>query len=147
ASAAIDRGALVYDVRSGAAKSLAWASSLVDLSTGFASLFQTTLSGALARSAIWLLAIAINASLAVWLDRQRAARDNAAVAIGLTAAATGMAALSIVWAMNVAQPMTAGKAGPRVRRAIDGAARQVAVRYEPFGRVPVAELPPLLPLL
>ena len=145
-SLGVDRGALVYDVRSGAAKSLAWASPLVDLSTGLPSLFQTTLDGALARSAIWLIAIAVTASLAVWLDRQRAARDSSAVAIGLTAAATGMAALSIVWSMNAAQPVTAAKAGPRVLRAIDGDTRQVAVRYEPFGRVPVADVPPLLPL-
>ena len=146
ASIAVDRGALVYDVRSGAAKSLAWASPLVDLSTGFPSLFQTTLAGALARSAVWLLAIAVTASLAVWLDRQRAARDNSAVAIGATAAATGMAALSMVWAMNTAHPVTAAKAGPRVLRAIDEDARQVALRYEPFGRVPVADVAPLLPL-
>src|SRR5207244_502616 len=73
ASAVVDHGAMVYDVRNGAAKSLAWASPLVDLSSGFPSLFQTTLAGALARSAIWLLAIAITVSLAVWLNRQRVA--------------------------------------------------------------------------
>ncbi len=147
ASVAVDRGALVYDVRNGAAKALAWASPLVDLSTGFPSLFQTKPAGALARSGIWLIAIVITASLAVWLDRQRAAPDNAAVAIGLTAAVTGMAALSMVWAMNAAQPLTAARAGTRVLRAIDGDARQVAVRYEPFWRVPVADVAPLLPLL
>ena len=146
ATVVVDRGALAYDVRSGAAKALAWASPLVDLSTGFPSLFQTTTAGALSRSAIWLIAIALTAALAVWLDRQRAARDNAAVAIGATAAATGMAALSIVWAMNAAHPVTAAKAGPRLLRAIDGDARQVALRYEPFGRVPVADVAPLLPL-
>jgi hypothetical protein len=58
-----------------------------------------------------------------------------------------MTALSLVWALNAARPLTPFKAGPHVLRAIDGNPRQLAVRYEPFGRIRVRDVPPLLALL
>ena len=146
-TAAVDRGALLYDVRDGSAKFLAWASPLVDLSTGLPSLFQTSPGGALARAAIWVLAVVATAGTAAWLDRRRVSPGTAALGIGLTAAATGMTALSIVWFLNAAHASTPGKAAPRLLRAIDGDSRQLALRYAPFGRVRVTDVPPLLPLL
>jgi hypothetical protein len=147
ASVAVDRGALVYEARNGAAKILGWASPLVDLTTGLPSLFQTTLVGAIARAAIWLLAVVTTAGIAAWLDRRRPSPETGVLGIGLTAAVTGMTALSIVWTPNAAHQLTPTKAGPRLLWAIDGDARQLAVRYAPFGRVRVTDVPPLLPLM
>ncbi len=110
ASAAVGRGALLYDVRNGAAKILGWASPLVDLTTGLPSLFQTTLDGAIARAAIWLLAVVTTAGIAAWLDRRRPSRETGVLGIGLTAAVTGMTALSIVWTLNAAHQLTPSRA-------------------------------------
>jgi len=146
ATATVGRGELLLDVRTGTAKILGWASPLVDLSTGLPSLFQTTLGGALARTAIWLLAVATTAGIAAWLDRRRTSRVTAMLGVGFTAAVTGMTALSLVWALNAAHPLTPFKAGPHLLRAIDGNPRQLAVRYAPFGRIRVRDVPPLLTL-
>jgi hypothetical protein len=58
-----------------------------------------------------------------------------------------MLALSVVWRLNAAQPLTQGKAGPALLRAIDGDARQIAVQYRPFARLRANAVAPLLPLL
>jgi hypothetical protein len=147
AIAGVDRGALLYNVRDGSANVLRWASPLVDLTSGFPSLFQTTPLAALGRMSLWLLAALLTTAVAFWLGRRRTSLEAATVSIGLTAAAGGMAALSIVWMLNGARPMTPAVAGPRLLRAIDTDARQIAFLYEPIRRVRVAEVPPLLPLV
>ena len=147
ATAWVDRGALLYDVRDGAAKTLAWLSPLVDLSQAAPSLFQTPPAGAAARAAFWLVAVAATAGVGVWLDRRRTSRESSAIALGLVAAAAGMTAASMVWRMNAAHPQTPGRAGPHLLHAIDGDARQIAVRFAPLSRVRITDVPPLLPLM
>ncbi|HKB10577.1 MAG TPA: hypothetical protein VKD69_07980, partial [Vicinamibacterales bacterium] len=140
-----DHGGLVFNVRDGASKVLRWVSPLVDITTGLPSLFQTTTAGAIGRAAIWLLAVAATAAVAVWLDRRRTAPEIAALAIGVTAAAGAMAALSFVWRLNGAQPLMAPQAASRLLRSIDGDANQLALAYAPFRRVGIGDVPPLLP--
>jgi len=147
ADATVNRGALIYNAHDGASKVLQWASPLVDLTTGLPSLFQTGTAGAVGRAVIWLFAAAAVAMVATWLDRRRAAREIAALGVGLTAAAAAMTALSIVWTLNSAQPIMAAAAASRLLRGIDGDTKQVAVGYAPFHRVRVADVPALLPSL
>jgi hypothetical protein len=141
----VNRGALVYSVRDGASKVLQWASPFADLTTGLPSLFQTTPVSALGRAFVWLLAVAVTAGLAVWLDRRRVTPEIAALGIGLAAAATGMTALSIVWTLNAARPVVSARAASELFRSIDGVTKQLAVRYMPMHRVRIADVPPLLP--
>ncbi|HMF99061.1 MAG TPA: hypothetical protein VKE96_32395, partial [Vicinamibacterales bacterium] len=143
----VDHGAFVYNVRDGASKVLRWASPLVDLTTGLPSLFQTAALGAIGRAMIWLLAIATTAGVAVWFDRRRATVETAVLGIGFTAAATGTAALSVVWMLNGAQPGLAAKASLLLLQSIDGDTKQLGLRYGPLRRVPVADVPILLPTL
>jgi hypothetical protein len=147
AIAGVDRGALLYNVRDGSAKVLRWASPLVDLTTGLPSLFQTPPLAALGRMSIWLLAALLTTAVALWLGQRRASAESATLSIGLTAAAAGIAALSTVWMLNGARPMTPAVAGPRLFRAVDTDAHQVAFLYSPIRRVRVADVPPLLPLV
>jgi hypothetical protein len=147
AIASVNRGALVYNARDGASKILRWASPFADLTTGLPSLFQTTPASALWRACVWLLAVTATAGLAVWLDRRRATPEAAALAIGLTAGATGMIALSIVWTMNAAQPVMSARAASHLFQSIDGDTRQLAVHYAPLRRVRIADVAQLLPAL
>ena len=58
-----------------------------------------------------------------------------------------MAALTVVWSLNAAQPVTAVPAAPSLLRHIDADARQIAVEFEPFRRVHIADVAPQLPLV
>jgi len=145
AIATVDRGVLLYNVRDGVSKLLRWASPVVDLTTAFPSMFQTTAAAAFGRALVWLAAIAGTALVAMWLDRRRAAPHVAALTLGMTAAATGTAAIAIVWALNAAQPVQTARGASRLLLGVDGDPRQLAVRYRPLRRVRTAELPALLP--
>lgn len=147
AIAGVDRGALLYNVRDGFSKILRWASPLVDLTTGLPSLFQTTPWAALARAAVWLLAVAATVAVALSVERRRSSREAEALAIGLTSALGGMAALTVVWSLNAARPMTAATAAPALLRDIDADTRQIAVEFEPFHRIRIADVAPQLPLV
>jgi hypothetical protein len=145
AIATVDRGALLYNVRDGASKLFRWASPVVDLTTAMPSVFQTSAAAALGRAAVWLLAIGVTAAIAVWIDRRRAAPEVAALALGMSAALTGMIAIAIVWTVNGARPVEAARGASRLLLTVDGNARQLAVRYSPFRRVRASELLTLLP--
>jgi hypothetical protein len=147
AVATVDRGALLYSVHDGVSKLLRWASPVVDLTTAMPSLFQTSAAGALGRAAVWLLAIGATASVAMWIDRRRAAPEFAALTLGFSAAFTGMAAIAIVWTMNGARPVEAARGASRLLLSVDGDPRQFAIRYSPFRRIRAAELVTLLPPL
>jgi hypothetical protein len=145
ANAAVGRGALVYNVRDGASKLLRWASPLADITTGVPNLFQTTLIRAAGEVTVWLAAVAATVGVAVWLDRRRVPLPVAALVAAFVAAATGMTALSIVWTLNNAQPISFAGAASQVFHSIDGDPRQLAVRYQPFRRIRTAGVPALLP--
>jgi len=145
AIATVDRGALLYNVRDGASKLLRWASPVVDLTTAMPSVFQTSAAAALGRAAVWLLAIAVTAAVAVWIDRRRATPQFTAVTLGFAAAFTGMAAIAGVWALNGAHPVEAARGASRLLLSVNGDPRQLAIRYSPLRRVRAAELLTLLP--
>jgi hypothetical protein len=146
-TAAVDRGALLYNVRDGFSLMLLWLVPVVNVTTGLPSLFQTRPSQAAVRGIVWLLAIAITGLVTGLFARRRMSTAAIAVGTGFTAAAAGMLALSIVWRMNGAEPLRQGNAGPALLRALDGDARQIAVRYPPLSRLRPDDVPPLLPLL
>lgn len=145
--AAVDRGALLYNVRDGSSLLLVWLFPLVNVTTGLPSLFQTDPMPAMLRAGVWLLAVAATAGVATLIARRRASIETVAVGTGFAAAVTGMLALSVVWRLNAAPPVTQGKAGPALLRALDGDASQVAIRYRPLARLRANDVPPLLPLL
>jgi hypothetical protein len=147
-TAVVDRGALLYNVRDGSSLLLSWLVPMVDVPTGMPSLFQTGAVQAAIRAVVWLLAFAAAAGLvATIVARTRVTRAVIPIAAAFAAAAAAMLALSVVWRLNAAQPLTQGEAGPAVLRAIDGDARQIALQYRPFARLRAGAVPPLLPLL
>ena len=146
-TAAVDRGALLYNVRDGSSLLLRWLVPVVDVTTGLPSFFQTGPSQATLRAIVWLSAIAVTALAAALFGRRHMSTEAIAVGTGVAATMAGMLALSIVWRMNEAEPLKKGKAGPALLRALDGDARQIALRYQPLSRLRPAAVPPLLSLL
>jgi hypothetical protein len=146
-TAAVDRGALLYNVRDGFSRLLVWLVPVVDVTTAVPSLFQTGPVQATVGALVWLLAIAVTAGAATLLARRRMSTEAVAVGTGFAAALAGMLALTIVWRLNGVTPFTQGKAGPALLRALDSDSRQVALRYPPLSRLRAAEIPPMLPLL
>jgi hypothetical protein len=96
---------------------------------------------------VWLLAFAAAGAVTTIVARRRLTGDVIPIAAAFAAAAAAMLALSVGWRLNAAQPLTQGKAGPALLRAVDGDARQIAVQYRPFARLRADAVPPLLPLL
>ena len=145
--AGVARGALLYNLRDGASRLLLWLAPVIDLTTAFPSLFQAGPGTALLRACIWLIAIVMTASAGVFLARRFAQPRVVALGLGLTAAATGTAALTVLWRLGDSHPVTAARAGPALLRAIDPGAGQVALRYEPLRRLHVQDVASLLPLV
>jgi hypothetical protein len=145
-TAIVDRGALLYNLRDGHSLLLSWLVRLVDVTTGVPSFFQTGATQAAIRAGVWVLAFAA-AGVVTAMLRKRVAKDVIPVAAAFATAAAAMLALSVVWRLNAAQPLTMGKAGPALLRHIDGDAGQVAVQYRPFAMLRADAVPPLLPLL
>ncbi len=58
--AGVDRGILLYNFRDGSSRLLTWLSPLVNITTGFPSVFQTTPSAALVHGLVWIAAIALD---------------------------------------------------------------------------------------
>jgi hypothetical protein len=59
--------------------------------------------------------------------------------VGLAAALVGMIALSIVWRTNGAMPLTPMASNLELLRRYDPADGQIAVRYSPVARIPLAD--------
>ena len=147
AIAAVDRGALLYNVRDGASKLLRWSSPVVDLTTAMPSVFQMSAAAALGRAAVWLIAIGVTTAGAVWIDRRRAMPEFKALTLGASAALAGMAAIAVVWVLNGAHPVEAARGASRLLLAVNGDPRQLAIRFSPLRRVRTTELLTLLPSL
>lgn len=139
--AAVDRGALLYNVRDGASRLMTWMSPLVDVTRGLPSLFHTGPLTALGHACVWLAAIALTAIVGAALAKCGAGRSTLATAIGLTAAVSGMAALSIVWRSNHATPITPFTGNVALLRAVDPGGRQIAIAYAPLRRMPLEAIP------
>jgi hypothetical protein len=134
-------------VRDGASKLLLWLAPLINLTTAFPSLFQTGPGGAWLRASAWMLAIAATAGAGVLFARRHAPARVVALGLGMAAALTGTTALAALWRIGDPQPVTAARGGPAILRAIDPAAGQVAVQFQPLRRLHVQDVPPLLPIV
>jgi hypothetical protein len=132
--AGVDHGILLYNFRDGSSRLLTWLSPLVNITSGFPSVFQTTTSAAFLHGVVWMGAIALTAAAGMLVERRSAARTPVALAIGFAAIATSAIALSIVWRNRSA--MTPAAATAAFLRQYDPDARQVAIRYSPLRRVP-----------
>ena len=73
--AGVDRGILLYNFRDGSSRLLTWLSPLVNITSGFPSVFQTTTSAAFLHGVVWIAAIALTAAAGMLVERRGAARD------------------------------------------------------------------------
>ncbi len=131
--AGVDRGILLYNFRDGSSRLLTWLSPLVNVTSGFPSVFQTTPSAAFLHGLVWIAAIALTAASGMFAERRGAARTLVALSMGFAAIATSAIALSIVWKNRSA--MTPAAATAAFLRQYDPDARQIAIRYSPIRRV------------
>jgi hypothetical protein len=144
ALAMVRHGALLYNVRDGAARWLLWISPLVNLTTGLPSLFQNAPPIVLGQSLIWAFVIAATWWMSVFAARRGLTSEIVALVAGSTAATGGMIALTIVWRTNHAPPLTPTAGNVALLRHYDPARRQIALRFPPLTRVPQADVPPSL---
>jgi hypothetical protein len=143
--AGVERGQLLYNVRQEqAARWLTWFSPVVNVATGMPSLFQSSTRVALMHASIWMVAGAATAWAGVRLGRSRASSQTVALAVGAVAAASAMAALSIVWQSNRAQPLTPASGSLALLRHYDRG--RFAIGYAPLHLIAMADVPPLLTL-
>jgi hypothetical protein len=146
-TAIVGRGTLLFNSRDGSSRLLLWMSPVVNVTAGLPSLFRTEPPRALADAAVWLTAIAILAGAGRRLDRRAVSAPALATVLALLAVVVSSAAISIVWRMNAARPLTAGTGGLALLHAYDPDAGQIAFRYAPLRRLPLADVPPTIALV
>ena len=146
-TAAVGRGALLYNLRDGASLLLVWLSPIVNLPAALPSFFQTGPFGAFWRALVWIAAVLAIGGVGAWLAQRQVRTETLAAGIGLASAAAAMAAASVAWRLNGARPLIDGKAGAALLGALDGDAAQLVIRYRPLRRIDGARVVPLLPLL
>ncbi len=146
---AVERGALLYNSRDGASKLLLWLAPAVNLTTAFPSLFQTTTLRAIENGAVWAGAIALVVAVTLAAARRRtsvqassaslAAGSVTAIA-GAAAALAAMLAVTLVWRLNAADPLTPDRATLALLSKYDPGSRQMAMTLSPFARLPISAL-------
>lgn len=153
--ALVQRGALLYNARDGASRLLRWLSPSVNISTGLPSVFQHGSANALLHAIVWLAAAAFVVVAVRMFARRTQSRALVATVAGFVAAIGASAALTIVWRINDAVPLTPETSAIALLHRVDPERRQVAVRYSrltslPFAasisRMPAGDLAPSLPL-
>lgn len=142
--AAVDHGTLLYNTRDGVSRLLLWISPLADVTTGTPSLFQNEPLAALAHGAVWLAAVAFTALAGRVVAAKTTTVAAQAAAIGLAAAVSSMAALSIVWHDNQARPVTPTTGNVALLQAIDRSSHQIAIQDPPLKLLTLADVPPRL---
>jgi len=95
---------------------------------------------------VWLLAIAGPPAIAVRLDRREWDHASLVLVVGLGWALTTMAATEFVWKRNHAGRVGREAGGLELLRHYDINRRQLALSYQPFQRLDLAELPPRIEL-
>ena len=138
--AGVDRGALLYNSRDGASRLLLWLSPLVNLTTGLPSVFRGGSASALARAAVWLLAIALTAAAGILAERRGTTTARVALVTGFSALLTSSAALSLVWRVHPASPVTAFNGTLAFLQRYDPDTQSLAFRSAPFRRIDAREV-------
>ena len=142
----VQRGGLLYNARDGASRLLLWLSPVVNLTTAFPSLFQNEPRIALVHAMVWLGAAGITAAAVRTIARRGSSRAEVVVWCGLIATVASSVALTIVWAMNRAAPLTPTTGAIALLHRFDPDSRQIAVRYARLDRLPFVESIARLPL-
>jgi hypothetical protein len=147
---AVDRGALLYNSRDGQSKLLLWLAPAVNLTTGLPSLFQTSAHRAVENAVVWVGAVALVVVVTLAAARRRrsdsapgkrlAAASLVTIA-GAAAAVCTMAALTLVWQLNAAVPLTADRGALALLSKYNAGSRQMAMTLSPFARLPLRALP------
>lgn len=109
ALAGVERGALLYETRTGYGLLLEWANASVDLSLALPAIHRGNLAAVGGSAAMWAAALAA----ATWLLSRAAQRWRPAagawwLVAGSVAAAAAMVAVSAAWAVERARPVTPG---------------------------------------
>jgi hypothetical protein len=144
--AAVDRGALLYNVRDGTSRLLLWISPVADLATGVPSLFRSEPHAALAQAIVWLAAVAITALAGRAIAAKRVGWGAQAAGLALTSAVCSMFALTIVWRGEHALPLEPTAGNISLLQALDRKSLNIAVQFAPFERLSPADVPPRLVL-
>jgi hypothetical protein len=134
---AVERGALLYNVRDGASKFWLWASPLVNVTTALPSVFQSRPPVVAAHAAIWGLAV-----LATWIvgrlfERRSTVPAAVFAACGLAAIVTAMSAATVVWAFNGTPALTPLPASRLLLKQYRPSGHQLVIRYAPLRRLPL----------
>jgi hypothetical protein len=125
---------------------LLWLAPLVNLHTALPSLFQNGVVTAWVRGAVWLTGIAVMTTVGAVLAARRLALSVVALAVGLTAGLFATVAVTVVWYSSDPQPVAPEREGPNFLRALDPAAQQVAVRFNPLRRMRVGDVTRIVPI-
>jgi hypothetical protein len=141
ALATVRHGALLFNVRDGAARWLLWISPLANLTTGVPSLFQNTPSIVLGQTLVWAFVVTAVFGLSAWTARRGLPSQMIALAAGSAAAIGGMIALTIVWRTNRTMPLTPTAGNIALLRQYDPSRRQLAIQYSPLARIPQRDVP------
>lgn len=144
--AAVRHGALIFNVRDGAARWLLWISPVVDLTVGLPSSFQNRPPVVLAHAAIWAVAVLVTAAIGAAVSSRGASRRAIAISISCAATLSGMVAVSVVWRTNRAAPLTPASGGIELLHHYAPDGGQIAVALPPVRRLPIARLPPAITL-
>jgi len=142
----VDRGALVYNTRDGAARLLLWAAPLVNATLAFPSVFRDRPATALLQSMVWVLAIlAILAAGHATMKRWRSLTATMIV-MAIVGAVGVMAAASGVWYLNRADPLMPFPAGVDLLAKYRDDSGQWLIAYSPLRRLPLLDAPRLVSL-
>lgn len=138
--ALVERGGLLFNVRDAASRLALWLSPVVNVTTALPSLFQDAPHVVVLHGSIWLVALAVPVAVGLGVDHARRSPPLTLVVMGIAFAAATTTAVSVVWRNNKAMPVTPASGGTELLRRVDPDARQIALRYRPFGRLQAADL-------
>jgi hypothetical protein len=151
----VQRGALLYNARDGASRLLVWLSPSVNLTTGMPSVFQRGAPIALLHAIVWLTAAALVVTAVHLVARRSRSRVHIAVVAGFATAIFASVALTIVWRMNGASPMTPVSGAIALLHRLESGGGQIGLRYSrlaplsfatSISRIAAGDLPGQLPL-
>ncbi len=145
-------GQLIFNNRDGVALWLEWLNPVVDLPRALPSFLRDATGKALSQTIIWVFCAAIGALVIRRAVTRRPAAPREDQAGGLAVrtllvfGAVVMVAGTATWRSNRVGGATPSSSTLALLRAYHPAARPVGVRFMPFGRVPIADVPAQLSL-
>jgi hypothetical protein len=141
-----DSGRLFFNNRDGFSLWLEWLTPVVDLPRAFPSFVRDTMATALAQVAIWVACVGVGAAaVRAMLRRSEAGPENGTAGLALRTllvfALAVMLAATGTWGLSRVGGTTPTTSALALLRVYDPAARPVGVRFLPFGRLPIDQVP------